>query len=248
MFAKKTSRLYLLIGLLAFVLLSYLAVLLDPFHFSQQAQADPTTLASEHSPAAGTTAEENGDRALSPRIARQSPFPFDPSPANPTQKRSTQELEAAIQQLGDMKNTKAAHAGIEILDSAGEFAFPVLIAHLNDQTPANKCFGKAVGVPPGTVYPTIGDVCWDTLHLQVMGSYAKAFPEGDLLTPSNIADWIAIHKEMNLWQLRIAALQEEIALAEKSDPPNADYLAHFKERLANVEALAKNAQALATAK
>ncbi len=248
MLRAQTRRLYLLIGLLAIAVLSYLVVSLDPFQFWHKPQADPIALVSESSPAAETPPEEDSKPPLSARVARRSPFPFDPSSSTPTQKRTTEELEASIKQLGDMNNVKVAHAGIELLDSAGEFAFPVLIAHLNDQTPANTCFGKAVGVPPGVVYPTIGDVCWDTLHWQIMGSYAKAFPEGDLLTPSNIADWFAAHKEMNLWELRIAALQEEIALAEKSDPPNEPYITQFMERLAIVEALAKNAQASAASK
>jgi hypothetical protein len=171
-----------------------------------------------------------------------SPFPFNPTASAPSIKRTTAQLEAAILKWADMKNHKVAHEGSREIRTAGEHAFPVLLAHLNDKTPASKSFQKAVAVARGVVYPTIGDVCWDELHWQIMGAYQKGDPDYEPFTPATIGAWLAAHAGQDLWQLRIAATEEVLAAEKAKDPPNANLLSLLESRLKHIKALTAKAK------
>lgn len=221
-----------------------LAPMSDDVTADSSAEETPAAIgAAPHDPYASTPAPPGGVGSVGPPTydPSWSPFPFNPTAAEPSQKRTTAELEAAILKLADTKNTNVAHQGIEELRSSGEHAFPVLIAHINDQTPANKCFQKAVAVPPGVVYPTIADVCWDDLHWQIMGAYQKGDPDYEPFNQKTFAAWLAANAGKDLWELRIAATEEVIAVEKQKESPHAEFLALLESRLAHIKILASKA-------
>jgi hypothetical protein len=167
-------------------------------------------------------------------------YRFDPDEAPQRERMTPEELEQAIKDLGNLNNADVANAAYQRLLEEGIAAFEVVIAHFADKDiAANRCFQGRVGVAPGVVYPSIRSTCWDLLSDQLEGGSFGPEPNRTLLTPENLSDWLAAHKDLGLWELRVAAIKEEIAMLEASEAPNEGLLRFLKYNLPLVQAMAK---------
>jgi len=111
-------------------------------------------------------------------------------------------------------------ASLHALEAAGLAAFPILIAHFSDRDAAEPGrFQRAIIeiAPDGSKrphLPTIGEVCFDILQMQIEGSWPKGFREYHVLTPGNTKQWLDARPGFTLAQLRRASLEESLRRAE----------------------------------
>lgn len=93
------------------------------------------------------------------------------------------------------------------LEAAGREAFPSLIAHFNDPTPAHTS-RQITGVA------TIGGECLEILQYQIEGSWPKVYSTFRILSRENAKQWLDAHQGQSLAQLRLISRQESLQLAE----------------------------------
>jgi hypothetical protein len=112
-----------------------------------------------------------------------------------------------IKQMARTLPEKEAFWAMRILHEAGMAAFPTLIAHFNDPTPAHT--GRQI-----TGVATIGQECFEILQYQIEGSWPKAHRTFQILTPKNAKQWLDAHRGQSLDQLRMISRQESLRRAQ----------------------------------
>src|SRR5678816_2897069 len=91
----------------------------------------------------------------------------------------TPEYERAIQDLAEGKDRQTVKTAIQVLSDAKTQAFPALIKHLSDKTPASvEYFGLrdilcAPQTPCPPWQPTIGEACFNIIQSEVEGNWPK---------------------------------------------------------------------------
>ena len=124
--------------------------------------------------------------------------------------------EAAIASLAESSDAQRVSQAIATLETAGTKAFPALLAHLNDASPASRAFQRAVQDVYGKVStPTIGEACFDLIQHQIEGNWPKGFREYYVLSPTNIVSWWYARKEKSLKDLRIEAAMASLTRARR---------------------------------
>jgi len=115
-------------------------------------------------------------------------------------------------------------AAVQVIEKAGTNAFPTLLAHLEDKSPAEAtAFQEQALGPNGEIgRPTIGSACFGMLQGQIEGNWPKGFQHYYVLSPQTIRDWLARHADLSLQQLRLAAAQESLGRAEADAPKDGE--------------------------
>lgn len=119
------------------------------------------------------------------------------------------------------------------LVASGAAAFPALIKGLENRTPADNRFQRAVVEisPDGSRHPytpTVGNVCFDILQLQIEGEWPKRMAAYYVVTP----EWIREHASAGLPELRDLAVDEALRRAKGQNDNQA--VAFFEERLRDI--------------
>ena len=101
------------------------------------------------------------------------------------------------------------------LVAAGPTAFPALIKNLENRTPADDRFQRAVVEvrPDGSRHPytpTVGNVCFDILQLQIEGSWPKSMAAYSVVS----IQWIREHASRTLTELQEIAIAESLRRAK----------------------------------
>src|SRR4026207_996922 len=124
----------------------------------------------------------------------------------------TTEYERAIQDLAEGKDPQTVIRAIQVLSNARTQAFPALIEHLSDKTPASfEFFGlRAVQCAPQTTpcprwQPTIGEACFEIIQSEVEGNWPKAYRSHYILTAANVGEWWESRRTMSLKDLQLDA-------------------------------------------
>lgn len=152
--------------------------------------------------------------------------------------------EKCVQRLAAGTPQEQIKKALKVLDAAGRDAFPTLISHFSDTTPAEPTtFPRDIVEigPDGSIRPyrpTVGEVCFDLLQGQVEGNWPKAYRQYYVLSPDNAQQWLAAHQGMTLEQLRMVAARESLQRAEEdaSDVPAMAYIVEFlRENLVRAE-------------
>lgn len=136
-------------------------------------------------------------------------------------------------------------ASLKVLEAGGLIAFPALIAHFSDASPADPRFqrermDRTANGALQVHEPTIGDVCFDILQGQIEGEWPKAFRIYHVLSPVNARAWLDTHAGLTLRQLQRAAREESLrrAQAALAKDPSAELLsdevAFLRENLESV--------------
>ena len=129
-------------------------------------------------------------------------------------------FERCIRNLAQGTAPETIKASLNTLDAAGTDAFPALLAHLNDPARAEPEFFQREIVdrmPSGEWRlhpPAIGEVCFDMIQGQIEGNWPKDFRDFYTLEESNVRQWLAAHRGLNLEQLRAAAQRESLSRAQ----------------------------------
>ena len=132
--------------------------------------------------------------------------------------------EQLVRQFAADMPPDTAQAAMAALRQAGTAAFPALLAHLNDATPAAPgVFQRAElrresGGTYTAVAPTIGDACFDVLQGQIEGVWPKAYRDYYVVSKQSVHQWLARRPGATLQQLRIDAAQEALRRAEAETP------------------------------
>ncbi len=125
---------------------------------------------------------------------------------------------------------------LDTLNAAGTDAFPSLIAHFSDTTHTEDAFfaREIVDIAPdGTIrphIPTVGEACFGVFQGQIEGNWPKGYRQYYVLTPENAQQWLDAHPRMTLAQLRVAAAEESLRLAEidaAKDPQGCAWITGF---------------------
>ena len=133
---------------------------------------------------------------------------------------AAEDYEQHIKNLATGTPERVIAASLKAIKSAGIDAFPVLIAHFADSSPAEpRYFQREVSeiLLDGTTrlhLPTIGEACFDILQDQVEGTWPRGFREYYVLTPANAKQWLETRKGLTLAQLRCASLEDSVRRAE----------------------------------
>ena len=124
-----------------------------------------------------------------------------------------------IKQMAQTVPEKESSWARAMLHEAGMAAFPALIAHFNDPTPAHST-RQITGVA------TIGAECFEILQYQIEVSLPKAHRDFEILTPENAKQWLDAHQGQSLAQLRMTSCQESLrrAQAELAKKPSDEFL------------------------
>ena len=115
-------------------------------------------------------------------------------------------------------------AAVRTLRQAGTNAFPALLAHLDDKSPAERNTFQRAEMKRGRdgkleiAVPTIGDACFDLLQGQIEGAWPKGYTDYHILSPQTVRDWLSRHRGLSLRQLRIEAAQQSLNRAEADTP------------------------------
>jgi hypothetical protein len=120
------------------------------------------------------------------------------------------EFSGYVRQLAaDMPERDAVRAERALFD-AGIRAFPTLLAHFGDrQLIRARLNGRDVS---GT--PTVGDLCFDILQVQIEDNWPKGFRQFYILTPDNAKQWLDDHNGLSLRQLQLVSREESLRRAE----------------------------------
>ncbi len=116
-------------------------------------------------------------------------------------------------------------------------AFPVLIAHLDDETVAADRFrGEIIG---SAANPTVGAACFEMLQYQLEGCWPKAYRQHYKLTKENIRQWLADRGNKSLSDLRIECARTSLDAAtslhrEHQSKYSESLLSFFTENLDKV--------------
>lgn len=150
------------------------------------------------------------------------------------------EYERAIQDLAEGKDPQTVEAAIRVLSEAKTQAFPALIKHLSDKTPASVehfslrdilCVPGSTPCPPWQ--PTIGEACFDILQSEVEGNWPKAFRSHYILTADNVGEWWESRRTMSLKDLQLDAATTSLERAKRND--DADAIRFLQEHLKDVQ-------------
>ena len=152
----------------------------------------------------------------------------------------TSEYERAIQDLAKGKDRQTVKTAVQVLSDAKTRAFPALINHLSDKTPASVEFfgGRAVQCAPQTTpcppwQPTIGEACFGIIQSEVEGNWPKAYREHYTLTAENVGKWWESRRTMSLKDLQLHAATTSLERARHKG--DADAIRFLQEHLKNVQ-------------
>ena len=126
--------------------------------------------------------------------------------------RAADVFENYIHQLAARTPEQDAIRAMHALEDAGVKAFPALLAHLDDGTPALASLYSRDESVTGTL--PIGSFCFDILQTKIEDNWPKGFREFYILTPANVKQWIEAHKALSLQQLQLASREESLRRAE----------------------------------
>src|SRR6185503_9335616 len=152
----------------------------------------------------------------------------------------TPEHERAIQDLAEGKDPQTVKTAVQLLSDAKTQAFPALIKHLSDKTPASvKYFGlrDIMCVPQTTPcspwQPTIGEACFEIIQSEVEGNWPKAYRSYYILTAANIGEWWESRRTMSLKDLQLDAATTSLERARHQG--DADKIRFLQEHLKDVQ-------------
>src|SRR5215203_390766 len=151
----------------------------------------------------------------------------------------TPEHERAIQDLAEGKDPQTVIRAVEVLSNANTQAFPALIKHLSDKTPASyEFFGQRdllcwpQTTPCSPWQPTIGEACFEIIQSEVEGNWPKAYRRHYTLTAGNVGEWWESRRTMSLKDLQLDAAKTSLERAgHKGD---ADAIRFLQEHLKDV--------------
>lgn len=132
----------------------------------------------------------------------------------------TPEYERAIQDLAEGKDPQTVITAIRVLSDAKTQAFPALIKHLSDKTPASfeffglrdiLCAQQTTPCPPWQ--PTIGEACFQIIQSEVEGNWPKAYRSHYTLTAGNVGEWWESRRTMSLKDLQLDAAKTSLERA-----------------------------------
>ncbi|HEY0765414.1 MAG TPA: hypothetical protein VGD61_23755 [Pyrinomonadaceae bacterium] len=150
------------------------------------------------------------------------------------------EYERAIQDLTEGKDPQTVKTAILVLSDAKTQAFPALIKHLSDKTPASVehfslrailCAPESTPCPPWQ--PTIGEACFEILQSEVEGNWPKAFRSHYILTADNVGEWWESRRTMSLKDLQLDAATTSLERAKRNG--DADAIRFLQEHLKDVQ-------------
>ena len=152
----------------------------------------------------------------------------------------TPEYERAIQDLAEGKDRQTVKTAIQVLSDAKTQAFPALIKHLSDKTPASVeyfglrdilCAPQTTPCPPWQ--PTIGEACFEIIQSEVEGNWPKAYRSHYTLTAGNVGEWWESRRTMSLKDLQLDAATTSLERAR--DTGDADAIRFLQENLKDVQ-------------
>jgi hypothetical protein len=129
---------------------------------------------------------------------------------------------------------------ILLLSGAKTEAFPALIKHLGDKTPASveffgfkdiQCAPQTTPCPPWE--RTIGEACFDIIHSEVEGNWPKAYRSHYTLTAENVGKWWESRRTMSLKDLQLDAANTSLEHAKQKG--DADAVTFLQEHLKDVQ-------------
>jgi hypothetical protein len=143
-----------------------------------------------------------------------------------------------------IKNTppiSSAHTQLSnITRDAKTRAFPALIKHLNDKTPASvEYFGlREILCAPQTtpcspLEPTIGEACFEIIQSEVEGNWPKAYRSHYTLNAGNVREWWESRRTMSLKDLQLDAATSSLERARHEG--DADTIRFLQEHLKDVQ-------------
>jgi len=153
---------------------------------------------------------------------------------------STAQFERAIQDLAEGKDSETVKTAILVLSEAKTEAFPALIKHLGDKTPASyewfgildlRCGPQTTPCPPWA--PTIGEACFEIIQSEVEGNWPKAYRTHYILTAGNVAEWWESRRTMSLKELQLDAAKTSLERARQKG--DADAIQFLEEHLKQVQ-------------
>src|SRR5688500_16981306 len=97
-----------------------------------------------------------------------------------------QDLDQDIDSLQAGSSESQTDAAVRAINSAGVAGFPSLVRHLDDPRKSKIEFLGAVST---TEPPTVGEVCFDLLQMQIEGGWPKGYRDFHALTKANAAQW-----------------------------------------------------------
>jgi len=151
----------------------------------------------------------------------------------------TPEYERAIQELAEGKDPPTIIRAIQVLSNAKTQAFPALIKHLSDKTPASfeffglrdiLCAPQTTPCPPWQ--PTIGEACFEIIQSEVEGNWPKAYRSHYTLTAGNVGEWWESRRTMSLKDLQLDAAKTSLERARHNG--EADAIRFLQEHLKDV--------------
>jgi hypothetical protein len=152
----------------------------------------------------------------------------------------TPEYERAIENLAEHKDPQTVKTAIQVLGDAKTQAFPALIKHLSDKTPASVeylgarailCAPQATPCPPWQ--PTIGEACFEIIQSEVEGNWPKAYRSYYTLTAANVGEWWESRRTMSLKDLQLDAATTSLERARHKG--DADAIRFLQEHLKDVQ-------------
>ena len=152
----------------------------------------------------------------------------------------TPEYERAIQDLAEGNDPETVKTAILLLSHAKTQAFPALIKHLSDKTPASfEYFGlRDIQCAPQTTpcsprQPTIGEACFEVIQSEVEGNWPKAHRSHYTLTAGNVGEWWESRRTMSLKDLQLDAAESSLERARHQG--DADTIRFLQEHLKEVQ-------------
>ena len=153
---------------------------------------------------------------------------------------TTTEYERAIQDLAEGKDPQTVKTAILVLSDAKTQAFPALIKHLSDKTPASvEYFGlRDILCSPQTIpclpwEPTIGEACFEIIQSEVEGNWPKEYRSHYILTAGNVGEWWESRRAMSLKDLQLDAATTSLERARHQG--DADKIRFLQEHLKDVQ-------------
>ena len=152
----------------------------------------------------------------------------------------TPEYERAIQDLAEGKDRQTLKSAIQVLSDAETRAFPALIKHLSNKTPASveyfgaravQCAPQITPCPPWQ--PTIGEACFAMIQSEVEGNWPKAYRGHYTLTAENVGEWWESRRTMSLKDLQLDAATTSLERAR--DKGDTDAIRFLQEHLKDVQ-------------
>ena len=152
----------------------------------------------------------------------------------------TPEYERAIQDLAEGKDPQTVKTAIQVLSDAKTEAFPALIKHLSDKTPASgeyfglrdiMCLSQTTPCSPWQ--PTIGEACFEIIQSEVEGNWPKAYRSHYTLAAGNVGEWWESRKSMSLKELQLDAAKTSLERARQKG--DAGTIRFMQEHLKDVQ-------------